>query len=335
MNDKPKVGLVGVGHLGRIHLAKLQKIETVDFAGFYDIDREKSARVSHETGAFPAESLDQLLEKSDIVSVVVPTHDHYDVGMKVTEAGCHLFMEKPMAEFGWQAREILDLANQKQLKIGVGHIERFNPAVQAMKDKIGKPVFIEAHRLNPFNPRGLDVAVILELMIHDIDLCLMFTNSQVDEIHVSAVQVLSNQMDIANARLSFKSGCVANLTASRISPAGMRKIRIFQRNNYLSFDLKQKQVDSFSLVDDRFDTSSLEGASTSFEYWETGKKIVHNRPQSSDYDMLETELRAFLDAVITDVEPPVTGQDGYRALYVAREIEKKAWKSLERMNLVP
>ena len=276
MESKLNVGLVGVGHLGRVHLAKLLNIEFCNLVGFYDIDREKSAKISKETHTKSAKTLDDLLDKADVVSVVVPTRAHYEVGKRVIEAGKHIFMEKPFTETVEQGRELLDMAGARHLKFGVGHIERFNPAVQAMQGKIGRPVFIEAHRLNPFNPRGLDVAVISELMIHDIDLCLYFTQSKVVDIQASAVQVLSDKMDIANARLTFENGCVANLTASRISPAGMRKIRIFQKDNYLSFDLKDKKVDSYSLVDENFDSKNLKGFSTSFEYWETGKKIIQS-----------------------------------------------------------
>ena len=332
MDNKFNIGLVGVGHLGRVHLNKLQIIEDINFYGFYDIDHEKSARVAGETGAHSAESLDEILKNCDIVSVVVPTSEHFKVGCRVLDAGCHMFMEKPITEFTEQAAEIVKKAESLDLKLGVGHIERFNPAVLAVEGKLGNPVFIEAHRLNPFNPRGLDVAVILELMIHDIDLCLHFTGSNVVDIQASAVKVLSDKMDIANARLTFESGCVANLTASRISPTGMRKIRVFQKDNYLSFDLKSKSVDTFSLVDQNFDDKQLSGFTTSFEYWETGKKIVYHKPQSSDYDMIETELRHFIQAVRDDTVPPVSGYDGLRALEIALEIEKKALESLEKIN---
>lgn len=326
------VGLVGVGHLGRVHLAKLLNIEFCNYVGFYDIDREKSARIAKETGTNSVETLDNLLDKVDIVSIVVPTKAHYEVGKKAIEAGKHIFMEKPFTQTVEQGRELLDMAHSKNLKFGVGHIERFNPAVQAMHGKIGRPVFIEAHRLNPFNPRGLDVAVISELMIHDIDLCLHFTQSRVVDIQASAVQVLSDKMDIANVRLTFENGCVANLTASRISPAGMRKIRLFQKDNYLSFDLKDKKVDSYSLVDENFDSKNLKGFSTSFEYWETGKKIVFHKPECGSYDMIEEELRQFLAAVRDDKVPPVTGEDGLAALEIAIEIERKAWESLKKIN---
>jgi hypothetical protein len=332
MTTKPNVGLVGVGHLGRIHLQKLQQIESCNFIGFYDIDREKSDQIAKESGAYSAESLADIIERSDIVSVVVPTHDHHKVGLEVLESGRHIFMEKPLTETAEQAEELVEMAAQRSLKFGVGHIERFNPAVQAMAGKIGKPMFIEAHRLNPFNPRGLDVAVISELMIHDIDLCLYFTQSKITDIQASAVQVLSDKMDIANARLTFESGCVANLTASRISPSGMRKIRLFQRDNYLSFDLKEKKVDSYSLVDSSFDDNELTGFSTSFQYWETGKKIVFHQPKCSEYDMIEEELRRFIDAVVSDKTPPVTGQEGLSALKVALEIERKAQESLKKIN---
>jgi predicted dehydrogenase len=332
MDTKYNVGLVGVGHLGRFHLEKLQKIESCNLYGFHDIDHDKSKRVAEETGAHAAESLDELLERCDIISVVVPTSEHYKVGKHVLEAGKHMFMEKPITGNFEQGQELVEMASRNGIKVGVGHIERFNPAVMAMKGKLGKPGFIEAHRLNPFNPRGLDVAVILELMIHDIDLCLYFTGSEIESIHASAVQVLSDKMDIANARLTFKSGCVANLTASRISPAGMRKIRVFQKDNYLSFDLKAQKVDRYSLVDKDFEDTSLDGLSTSFGYWETGKKIVYHQPQSASYDMLEEELRQFIASVRDDTPPPVSGDEGLEALRIALEIEKKARESLDKVN---
>jgi len=332
MAGKPKVGLVGVGHLGRVHLAKLQKLEGCQLVGFFDIDRLKSEKIAAETGVFSAESLEQLLARADLIDIVVPTSAHYAVGREALQAGKHVFMEKPLARFAWEGRELCELAEARGLTIGVGHIERFNPAVRAMHGRIGEPLFIEAHRLSPFHERGLDVAVILELMTHDIDLCLYFTASEVEDIQVSAVQVLSDQMDIANARLTFKSGCVANLTASRISTSALRKIRIFQKNSYLSFDLKEKTVDSFSLVESDFDERSLPGISTSLDFEERGKKIVHFRPPSANYDMLEMELSEFLQAVSAGRPAPVDGRAGLRTLQVAREIEKRAWQGLQNIS---
>ncbi|MBD3382763.1 MAG: gfo/Idh/MocA family oxidoreductase [candidate division Zixibacteria bacterium] len=332
MKSKLKAGVIGVGHLGRFHLEKLLKIEDVELVGFYDIDREKADRIAGENSVRSAESLEELIDACDVVSVVVPTVDHYDVASKALESGCHVFCEKPLTETAEQGERLVDQANRAGLKLGVGHIERFNPAIRAMRGRIGKPMFIEAHRLNPFNPRGLDVAVILELMIHDIDLCLYFTRSEVSEIHASAVQVLSDKMDIANVRLKFESGCVANLTASRISPTGMRKIRIFQRDNYLSFDLHKKKVDNFLLVDDQFETGRLEGFSTSFEYGQTGKKIVYNQPAGDDYDMLEEELCQFLRAVEAGDDPPVSGRDGFRALKIALEVQRQAAEQLAKVG---
>jgi len=333
MNNKLRLGLIGAGHLGKAHLNKLMAIENCEFYGFYEIDTDKARLISQETGARAAESADELIEKCDIVDVVVPTSGHYEVGKAVLEAGKHLFIEKPITTTVAEGQALVKLAESKGVKLGVGQIERFNPAVQALQGNIGSPIFIEAHRLNPFNPRGLDVAVILDLMIHDIDLCLYFTQSKIVDIQASAVQVLSDKMDIANARLTFESGCVANLTASRISPPpGMRKIRLFQKDNYLSFDLKDKKVDSFSLVDDSFDDKKLEGFSTSFAYWETGKKIVYHKPAGADYDMLNEELVRFIEAVRADTSVPVSGQDGLNALEIALSVEEKAKQGLERIN---
>ena len=333
MKNKLRLGLVGVGHLGKAHLNKLMNIEDCECYGFYEIDGEKAQKIAQETGAQAAESLEEIIKNCDIVDVAVPTIDHYKVGRQVLEAGKHLFIEKPITATVEEAKALVELAESRGVKLGVGQIERFNPAVQAMAGNIGTPMFIEAHRLNPFNPRGLDVAVILDLMIHDIDLCLYFTQSKIVDIQASAVQVLSDKMDIANARLTFESGCVANLTASRISPPpGMRKIRLFQKDNYLSFDLKDKKVDSFSLVADSFEDKNLKGFSTSFEYWETGKKIVYHKPISSDYDMLNEELVRFIAAVRDGSTVPVSGLDGLRALQIALSVEEKAKQSLKRIN---
>jgi len=332
MDTKVNVGLVGVGHLGRFHLQKFQKIESCNFYGFFDVNQEKSKRISQETGAHSAESLEELLENCDIISVVAPTSEHYKIGKSALEAGRHIFMEKPITESYDDGRELVELAEKKNLTLGIGHIERFNPAVKAMQGRLGKPVFIEAHRLNPFNPRGLDVAVILDVMIHDIDLCLHFTGSEVIDIHAAAAQVLSDKMDIANARLTFKSGCVANLTASRISLSGMRKIRIFQKDSYLSFDLKAQKVDRYSLVDNDFQDKNNDGFSTSFAYGESGKKIVYHQPKSPGYDMLEEELRQFIASVIEKSPPPVSGAEGLEALRIALEIERKAQQSLDKIS---
>lgn len=329
MSDRLRIGVIGVGHLGKAHVRILSELDSCELVGCYDINADRSAEVSEEYGtrAFPDSR--KLIEACDAISLVVPTTEHHSCALEILKSDKHLFIEKPIASTVEQAEEIVKLADSRKLSLMVGHIERFNPALVSIRDQITFPSFIEAHRLAPFNFRGLDVAVIFDLMIHDIDLCLHLTNSEVIDIQASASAVISDKMDIANARISFKSGCTANLTASRISPNGMRKLRIFQPNGYISIDFKDQNAEVYRLIDNGHEEP---GTSMSMAYGDTGKKIVYSKPNIDKYDMLSSELDSFVRSVASGKATTITGLDGLSALKIASEIETTAQMALDKLH---
>jgi len=231
-----KVGVLGAGHLGKIHLRLLKQSSKYDLIGFYDPFKENAEKISKEFGYKLFDSIDDLITSSDVIDIVTPTLSHYDCAIKAIEKGRHIFIEKPITKTVIEAENITKLANKNNVKGQVGHVERFNPAFTIVKDKINTPMFIETHRLAEFNPRGTDVPVVLDLMIHDIDIILSVVDSKVKNVHASGISVISETPDIANARIEFENGCVANLTASRISMKNMRKSRFFQKDAYISVD---------------------------------------------------------------------------------------------------
>ncbi len=242
--NKTSVGVIGVGHLGKIHAKLYQQVEPAHLEGIYDTDHDKADKIAGELNIKAYNDCDELLEKVEAVNIVTPTSTHFEMAERALEKDCHLFIEKPIMATEEEANKIILKAKEKNKIIQVGHIERFNPAVLAMSDVPMNPVFIESHRLASFNPRGTDVAVILDLMIHDLDLILSLVKSKPVQIDASGVGVISNTIDIANARIQFESGCVANVTASRISTKKMRKMRIFQNNGYISVDF----IEGFSEI---------------------------------------------------------------------------------------
>jgi predicted dehydrogenase len=321
-----KTAVVGVGALGRHHLRWLSEIEQSNLIGLYDVDREKAQKYAEQYSVTAFESLDQLAGQVEAASVVVPTTAHFEVATKLIDAGVHCLIEKPIVTTVEQAAQLDTAANEKGVKVTVGQIERFNPAVQALSAQNIRPSFIEAHRLASFDPRGTDVAVVLDLMIHDIDLVLMFTQAKVTDIQASAVAVISEQADIANARLTFDNGAVANLTASRISLKPMRKLRIFQKSGYYSLDLAQKQADLYSLAQPGQPAEGMR-----FPLGKSGREIIYQKCGDTGEDMLASELTAFLSAVVEDASVAVTITEAAEALRVALEIERIGLESINRM----
>ncbi|MEM7163611.1 MAG: Gfo/Idh/MocA family oxidoreductase, partial [Bacteroidota bacterium] len=236
-----KIGVLGAGHLGKIHIKLLKEIEEFDLVGFFDPDEDLAAQVQDQFGIKKFESRESLIKEIDALDIVTPTLSHLDCAIEGLNSGKHLFIEKPISDTLEGAKEICDLSDEKNLKVQIGHVERFNPAFIAVKESIGDPMFIESHRLAQFNPRGTDVSVVLDLMIHDIDVILSIVKSPVKDIKANGVSVLSETPDICNARVEFENGCVANFTASRISMKNMRKSRIFQSNAYISVDFLEKK----------------------------------------------------------------------------------------------
>ncbi len=330
MSEKLKYGVVGCGHLGRFHAEKLVQLPRAELVAAFDIVPEKTQATAEKSGCYACRSIEELLERVDAVSIVVPTESHYAEGVRALEAGKHVLMEKPITRRHEEAARLVALANEKGLKLQVGHIERFNPAAEALRLLPEPPRFIEGHRLGQFSPRGLGVAVILELMIHDIDLILSLVQSEVSEVHASAVAVISEMPDIANARIEFANGTVANLTASRISVQKMRKLRLFARDNYLSIDLNKKSGEHFVLAQLN-DEKSWEGYFSALQHEPTGRKIMFRQLSYADYDMLTKEIGSFVDSVLDDIPVAVSGAEATAALKLANQIEDIALENLNKI----
>ena len=313
-----KVGVLGAGHLGRIHLKLLQQSEKYELVGFYDPDIANGQRVAEEFKYRYFDQLDALMDAVDVVDIVTPTLSHYNCAIKAITKGKHIFIEKPITNTIEEAEHIRLLVSENNLRGQVGHVERFNPAFKAIKSEIKNPMFIETHRLAEFNPRGTDVPVVLDLMIHDIDIILSVVKSPVLSVHASGVSVISETPDIANARIEFEDGCVANLTASRISLKNMRKSRFFQKDAYISVDFLDKKVEVVKMKDapehpGDFDMvlQNAEGKS---------KQIYFKNPEITPNNAILDELETFADAIEGNTKPIVTLRDGTDALKLAHRI---------------
>jgi predicted dehydrogenase len=313
-----KAGVLGAGHLGKIHLKLLQQSERYELVGFYDPSTENAQKVSEEFGYHAFDSIEELIDAVDMVDIVTPTLSHFECAKMAIEKGRHIFIEKPITNTVMEAEAIKTLASQKHVHGQVGHVERFNPAFIAAKDMIGNPMFIESHRLAEFNPRGTDVPVVLDLMIHDIDIVLSVVKSPVKDVHASGVAVISDTPDIANARIEFENGCVANLTASRISMKNMRKARFFQKDAYISVDFLEKKSEVVRMKDapenpDEF-AMILQNAEG------VRKQIYFDNPEITPNNAILDELETFADAIENDTLPIVTLDNGTDALRVAQQI---------------
>ena len=325
-----KVGIVGTGHLGKHHVKLLKNLPTCDVIGIYDKNLEQAKTISEELGVNYFTTLDELLANVDAVSIAAVTSAHYEIAKQCLEAGKHILLEKPITVTIPEAEEIVALAEKKKLILQVGHIERFNPALLSLENYPLEPLFIQSDRLAQFNPRGTDVAVVLDLMIHDIDIILSLVKSEVKKIDASGVPVVSGNVDIANARIEFENGAVANVTASRISQKKMRKMRIFQRDGYIALDFSTGQSEVFRLV-----PTSSTALPNAINFGDIGvgehkKSIVYEQPESKEINALQYELSLFIDAVSENKPPVVSGADGLRALRVADEIVKKIEESAKR-----
>jgi predicted dehydrogenase len=317
------IGVIGVGHLGALHVKMLAEMPDVRLVGVYDIDVMKAQNIASEFRTRSYGSADALLADVDAVTIATTTTAHHEVARKGLEMGKHLFIEKPITHTIEEADALCRLAKDRKLMVQVGHIERFNPAILALEKYEIKPMFVESHRLAQFNPRGTDVAVVLDLMIHDIDIILSFVNSPVRHIDANGVAVVSDSIDIANARIQFENGCVANVTASRISQRKMRKMRLFQRNEYISIDFSEGLAEVFKLVGE--DEPNAKGTMMLGELG-SGKhkrKIVYEQPEVKEVNALKYELELFTKSIRTKSPPLISAEDGKRALQVANTIMKK------------
>jgi len=332
MTNKLNIGVVGTGHLGKLHTKMFKEIENCNLIGINDSNIEQAKVVGKEFDVNVFESINDLLDKVEAVSIAATTSAHYDLAKLCLDAGKHIFIEKPITATIPQAEEIVELADSLNLNIQVGHIERFNPALVSMEKYINDPKFIQTDRLAQFNPRGTDVAVVLDLMIHDIDIILSLIKSKVKSIEASGVAVVSDTLDIANARIQFENGAVANVTASRISQKKMRKMRIFQRDGYVALDFVTGVSEVYTLLP--VDQKVKEGF---ISFGEIGvgdkkKRLVYEQPEQKEINALHYELQLFVDSVLNKEKPVVTGNDGLRALRVAKIIIDKIESSKVDLN---
>ncbi len=313
-----KAGVLGAGHLGKIHLKLLNQSQKYELVGFYDPVKENALKVEKEFGYKSFDSIQELIDAVDIVDIVTPTLSHFDCAKEAIEKGKHIFIEKPITKTVEEAEILIELSHKFNVKGQVGHVERFNPAFTAVKDSIQNPMFIETHRLAEFNPRGTDVPVVLDLMIHDIDIILSVVNSKVKNVNASGISVISETPDIANARIEFENGCVANLTSSRISLKNMRKTRFFQRDAYIAVDFFEKETEMVKMKDapeipGDFDMilQNAEGIK---------KQIYFENPTIDTNNAILDELETFADAINNNSTPIVSLEQGTEALRVAHMI---------------
>lgn len=324
-----KIAVFGAGHLGAIHCKCIKEVTGLDLVGLYDPDQGKCKKVAEELGIATFEDPVSLILAVDIVDIVTTTSAHYETAKLAIEHGKHTFIEKPVCSTLAEAEELMKLAKAKNVLIQVGHVERFNPALLASLPYIENPMFIESHRLALFNPRGNDVSVVLDLMIHDLDIILKVVNSEISSISASGVPVVTDTYDIANVRLGFENGAVANLTASRISLKNMRKIRLFQPGKYISIDLLDKKSE-LVFLEDYEDTQDDPFALILDLGKEKGKKQIKMlKPEIDTGNAIQMEMEFFLKSILKNEQPVVTIEDGYKALRLAYDIIEKMNKPVK------
>jgi predicted dehydrogenase len=325
MSGKLKVAVIGTGHLGSIHARLWKRVENVELTGIFDIDIDIANSLSNELGCQTFNSIKELALNSDAVTIAAPTTLHFEIAKECIELGKHCFIEKPITQTYEQATELIELSKKQNVILQVGHVERFNPALLALKSYQISPMFIEAHRLSQFKPRAIDVSVIHDLMIHDIDIMLWLVKSKVVSIDANGVQVLTNTPDIANARIKFENACVANITASRISAHPMRKMRIFQNNAYISMDFGNQEVDVYRILSDD-EPIEQKSPATMLGTLEAGlknKKIVYEKPAVPEMNAILEEQRSFANAIVSNNKVAVTAEEATEALRIAEEINQQ------------
>ena len=317
-----KIGVLGAGHLGKIHIRLLKEISDYELVGFFDPDPENAKKVSDEYGIPAFDSMDALIDAVDAVDIVSPTMTHYDCAKTAMRNFKHVFIEKPVTATVQEAKKLINLANEAKVKAQVGHVERYNPAFLPLRDMEIRPMFIEGHRLAQWNPRGTDVSVVHDLMIHDIDIVLSLVKSTVKKVSASGVAVISETPDIANARIEFNNGCVANLTASRISLKNMRKVRIFQKNTYLSVDFLDKKTEIFRISEDN-PTESGRGLGMKFQTGDETKYLAFEAPKIEPVNSIKMELEEFAQSIQEKRPISVTLEEATAALETAHLIAEK------------
>lgn len=317
-----KIGILGAGHLGKIHIKCILESEYFDLIGFFDPDKSICEAVSTEFGIKNFNSSDELMDAVDIVDIVTPTVAHFELAVKAIKKSKHVFIEKPIVATPEEAKKLVNLATEASVKVQVGHVERFNPAFLAARPHIHQPKFIETHRLAMFNPRGTDVPVVLDLMIHDIDIVLSVVRSDIKRISANGVSVVSDTPDIANARIEFDNGCVANLTASRLSMKNMRKSRFFQNDAYISVDYLEKKTEIIRMQE--VQTEDNNPFAMVIDLGEKGQKQIYfENPEIKNINAIKMELETFASSIINNTTPMVTIEDGCNALGIAYQIMAK------------
>jgi predicted dehydrogenase len=328
-----KIGVLGAGHLGKIHLRQIKEIPAYELVGFYDPDMNMSKAASSEIGVKYFDQMDDLLNSVDVVDIVTPTLSHYDCAVQAIEKGKHIFVEKPLTSSVAEGEKLVSLVKKAGVKCQVGHVERFNPAFIAAQEYNLHPVFIESNRIAQYNPRGTDVSVVLDLMIHDIDIILYLIKSEVKRISASGVAIISNTPDIANARIEFENGYVANITASRASLKNERKMRLFQKNAYITINFLDKKVEIYNIND-------IEGQSTNpFSIiidpgeGKLKKEISMVNPKVQEINAIRHELHLFAESINNNTQPVVTIEDGFKSLKLAHQILEIIEESFEKAQL--
>lgn len=325
-----KIGVLGAGHLGKIHLNCIKQIVNYDLVGFYDPVEETARQVEEELLIKSYDSIDSLIDMVDVVDIVTPTVRHFECAAKALRKRKHVFIEKPIVATPDEANALKKLADEAGVKVQVGHVERFNPAFIAAEPFIGEPLFIEAHRLAQFNPRGTDVPVVLDLMVHDLDILLTIVKSPITHISASGVSIVSPTPDIANARIEFENGTVANLTASRLSMKYMRKTRIFQRDAYITVDFLDKKTEIFRINDTIDDSNPLSTTITLADGSE--RQITFEMPEIHPINAIKTELESFYDAIVHNTIPTVNIDDGINVLKLAYRILEAVENSIAKVE---
>lgn len=329
-----KIGVLGAGHLGKIHIRLIKELaDKFELIGFYDPSDDNAKTTEEQFGIRRFDSQEELIDLVDCVDIVTPTITHYECASLAIRKTKHVFIEKPVTETVEEAKSLMNLALEAGVKVQVGHVERFNPAFTSALPYFNRPMFIETHRLAQFNPRGTDVPVVLDLMIHDLDIILSVVKSGIKRISASGVAVVSDTPDITNARIEFDNGCVANLTASRISMKNMRKSRFFQKDAYISVDFLAKELEVVRM-------ETIEGEANPFDIvFDMGngkpvKKIYFDKPQLDDVNAIKEELKKFAESINQNTTPIVSLENGYQALDVAHQILEKLKSSAAMTSII-
>jgi predicted dehydrogenase len=325
-----KIGLIGVGHLGKIHLKILKELNDFELIGFYDPNKELSEKVATEFDVKSFEDEYSLISKCEAIDIVAPTIYHYDLAQKALKKCKHVFIEKPVTSTIEEAKALEILAKEANVKVQIGHVERFNPAFIAARESIANPMFIESHRLALFNPRGTDVSVVHDLMIHDLDIILSVVNAEIRKVSASGVAVVSETADIANARVEFMNGCVANLTASRISMKNMRKSRFFQKDSYISVDFLDKETSIVKLKKIEHEPDPFDVV---IDLGEKGKKQIYfENPKVENNNAIKEELSSFYNSIVNNTLPVVSLVHGMKALQLAQQIAEKVTFNIQHIE---